>query len=66
MSNKKTNDLLNIWLEEYDDLKDALCHKGNEAHTVEYAILATQALKLSECIQGLQQTFIDSKQSDSQ
>lgn len=54
----KLQKLIHDWNDVYRDLKDCLCQKGAEANTVEYAVLATEALRLSDCIKDAQELLI--------
>ena len=42
--------MIESWREEFASIKEQLIVRGGEANSVEYNILATEALRLSLCI----------------
>ena len=51
MSNKQLiQEMIEAWREEYHSIKEQLILKGAESNSYEYGLLATEALRLSECM----------------
>lgn len=59
---KQIKETINKWQIEYDQLKELLAELGEKADSVEYAILATEALKLSEYIRDMQRVLLEDDQ----
>ena len=54
MSDKhRIKELIVVWRYEFDSIKEQLITKGSEANSQEYNLLATEALRLSLCINDL-------------
>ncbi|MNC76851.1 hypothetical protein D3C75_1286660 [compost metagenome] len=55
------DELLAGWEAALSDLRTELYKLGDQAHTNSYNLLATEALRLSVCINGLRKALMEDK-----
>lgn len=56
---KALKQLIEKWKDDYRDIKNALVEIGAKPHSLEYNLLATEALALSCCILDATDTLIE-------
>lgn len=58
-------EMIQKWREEYSQIKDILIVKGAESSSNEYNLLATEALRLSECMNDAADLLIELSEKES-
>jgi len=57
-------ELIEEWGLEYAELKGLLRKLGGEADSLQYNLIASEALRLSQCISDVQQMMLESVDAD--